>query len=199
MKLDYTLLHDWFGVTEKEGGFPLTDLSPGHRLLLVSGSSLTFNLELLFGSRVRAEVTSATVTDLDREDALYLEETRGGPAMERNVWLTVKGKRLVYARTVMPLDCIQKRLVQKLNDHPEEPLGRILQSEKVHFVKDRLEVGLVRCDEAAKGLGLDGNTPMVARRYRLLNRHDKDGWIIKAALTEVFSPGLIPCNEHTFC
>ncbi len=199
MKLDYTLVNDWFSVTEKGEVPPLAGLSPQHRLLLVSDSSLTLNLELLFGTRIKAEIRYSTVTGLDHEDAEYLEEPQGSPAMERNVWLTVEGRRLLYARTVMPLERIQKRLVKKIRENPEEPLGRILQSEKVPFAKDRLEVGLVRCREAAAGLGLDACTPMVARRYRLVNRHGSKGWIIKAALTEVFSPGLIPCNEHTFC
>ena len=46
------------------------------------------------------------------------------------------------------------------------------------------------CDSVTADLGLAQGSSLYARRYILYNKGER-GWVIKAAVTEVFSPALI--------
>lgn len=166
-------------------------LLPHQRLLLLSDGSLTLDLELLWKSALTVDLKFKGLTELSGEDAAYLEEEPGRGALERVVWLTINSKRLVYARSLIPLDRINKDLKEELEARSEEPLGRVLTAKKVFFSKKKLEVGVVRCETASTDLGLDHATPLVARRYILYNMERPDDWTIKAAVTEIFSPEAI--------
>ncbi len=190
-RFSYTLLRDWAGA---QGGAELPELEglePHQRLLLLSDGSMTLDLELLFGSPVEVEIKFSGTASLSAPDAAYLEEDEGASAQEREVWLTVRGRRLVYARSLIPAGRISDGLRAALDEHTGEPLGRVLTSNRVFFAKKKLDVAVVTCAAASKDLGVAPETPLLARRYVLYNTDDAGNWIIKAAVTEVFSPEIV--------
>ncbi len=190
MNFSYTLIGGWLS-SEKGFRGELGGLLPHQKLLLLSDGSLTLELELLWRSVVEVEVKFKGTTTLSKEAAEYLEEAPDKEAMEREVWLTIDGKRLVYAHSIIPLNCIEKGLKDALEAHSDEPLGRVLNTKKVFFSKKKLEVGKVVCRSAAADLGIEEDSPLIARRYMLYNDEGPGKWIIKAAVTEVFSPEII--------
>src|SRR5574337_1070273 len=109
MNFSYTLIGDWLS-SEKGFRGELGGLLPHQKLLLLSDGSLTLELELLWRSVVEVEVKFKGTTTLSKEAAEYLEEAPEKEAMEREVWLTIEGKRLVYAHSIIPLNCIEKGL-----------------------------------------------------------------------------------------
>lgn len=190
-RFSYTLLRDWFRADLERDRPELDGILPHQKLLLLSDGSMTLDLELLYNSKVGVEVRFKGTSPLPGEDASYLEEKPGEDAMEREVWLTVDNRRLVYAHTLIPLSCIEGGLKEELERYANEPLGRVLNANRVFFTKEKLEVGVVRCPTAAGDLGAPASIPFIARRYILSNREAASGWIIKASVTEIFSPGLV--------
>ncbi len=191
IRFSYTLLRDWFRAEMERDRPELNGILPHQKLLLLSDGSMTLDLELLYNSKVEVEVKFKGASPLPEEDAFYLEEKTDEAAMEREVWLTVDGKKLVYAHTLIPLSRIGGGLKRELERNANEPLGRVLTTNKVFFTKEKLEVGVVRCCSAAEELGSPASTPFIARRYILSNREASGAWIIKASVTEIFSPSLV--------
>lgn len=185
--ISYTLLQNWSARAALPAG-----LSNGEAALLFSEGSLTLELETLFGSRVDVELCHKGVTRLRAEDAAYLDEPPGTEAADREVWLLVEGRRFVYARTLIPSGRIDGALLSLLEENEAEPLGRVLSSSGIPLDKTRLEVGALRCPEVALALGLGPEIPLAARRYILYNRKKDGAWLLKAAVTEIFSPGIVP-------
>ncbi len=189
MKFSYRLVDGWHGAGE--GLRWAAGLKPHELLLLFSDGSMTLDLELLSGSRVEVELISKGFTRLSVDAAEYIGEAAGEKAMEREVWLTVNGGRLIYARTLIPLDCLGKGLLEALEEKKSEPLGRVLASKKIFFTKTRLEAGVIESAAAANGFEAPEDARLMSRRYIL--EDSRDGrWVIKAALMEVFSPAIIP-------
>lgn len=188
IKTGYTLIQEWRG----SGADALTTgLAPHQRLLLLSDGSLTRELELLSGERVDVELIYTGDAVLSEGEAAYLEERSGTDALEREVWLTAGGKRLVYAHSLIPGERVDRKLLDALGKNPNEPLGRVLVSKKIFFSKEKLEVCALKSERIANGFGVNEETAFIARRYVLFNK-ERDRWVIKAAVLEVFSPGLIP-------
>lgn len=190
MPFNYAILKDWFSAEEEKDRPELTGLLPHQKLLLLSDGSMTLDLELLWRSMVEVELKFQGLTKLGSE-AAYLEEGTGKDALEREVWLTVEDKRLVYAHSVIPLDRIEDAILNDILANSTEPLGRVLTTRKVFFAKKKLEVGVVACESAAADLGIDARTPLIARRYILYNNSSPTEWVIKAGVTEIFSPEII--------
>lgn len=196
--LSYTLIGRWLGAEEARTAPLLAALLPHQLLLLFSEGSMTVELELLSGARVDAEVVFTGCSPLRSEDAAFVGARPGQEAIEREVWLTAAGRRLLCARTLIPSGMIDERVRASLDEQGSEPLGRVLASMGVLFAKEGLEVGIVRSEAASRELGLAEQTPLFARRYILFNGGG-DSWTIKAAVTEIFSPALIPATagaEH---
>lgn len=196
----YTLLTEWAVAGEGVGpteGPELSRLKPEQRFLLLSEGSLTEELELLSGrpkktARVEAVVEFKAACNLTDEAAAYLGEVPQKPAMHREVWLTAGGRLLVYAQTLIPLERIEKGLLNALEMESSVPLGRLLSRRNIAVGKERLEVAVLKCPKAAMDLGLDADTPLMARRYILFKRASSGRWIIKAGITEIFNPAVIP-------
>ncbi|HHL40927.1 MAG TPA: chorismate lyase [Deltaproteobacteria bacterium] len=190
MMLSYTLVEPWREFADGHPPCEPAGLGPNQRLLLLSDGSLTLHLETLFSAPVRVELKHNGPCTLDAALARYLDVTPGAESLEREVWLTVEGRRLVYAHSVIPLRCTEPELLEALRQGAE-PIGRVLSARNTPVAKDRIEVGRVMCPKAARELGLDGTAVFEAKRYRLVNGRPEGGWIIKAALTEIFSPALM--------
>lgn len=172
----------------------LACLAPHQKLLLLSDGSLTRELEILTDGKVRAEVISTGTFEMSGQDANYLDTEPGCKALKRTVWLVASGKRLVYAHTVIPLKSVDADILKAIEKTPEEPLGRVFLEKGIFFTKDKLEFAVIRCPDAAKGLGLTKDAPLFARRCVLSNRPAKDRVRLRAAVIEVFSPEIVPCG-----
>ncbi len=213
-----TLVQNW---SRPQGGQADQGLVPGlgplgksQEELLLSSGSMTLALEGFAGSTIHAELIKKGRTTLSREISDYIGLAPGtacqagkeaNAALEREVWLTAGSRRLVYARTLIPLECIDARLLDLLEENSNEPMGRVLNSRNIPFSKKRLELGTLRCPPLAADLELDPDTPLIARRYVLFNEKgagsprraegdsgpDNNAWSIKAAVFEVFSPELL--------
>lgn len=185
-----TLLGSWLSPSDASSSSFLQGLAAHEKLLLFSEGSMTLELELLTGKRIDVELRLMGERPLDKGEAGFLGVKEGDPAMEREVWLLAGGERLLYAHTLIPLECIDRGVKEALDQMSSEPLGRVLTSKGVLFAKERLEAGLVLCEAASVDLGLSTESALYARRYILYNRSGA-GWVIKAVVTEVFSPRLV--------
>ena len=194
-------------------GAALEGLTEPQRGLLLSTGSMTLALEAFTGSTVRVELRKSERTELSEETAGYLDlssaqskkpinkKTRNKRALEREAWLTAGGARLIYARTLIPLDCIDAELLGRLESASVEPIGRVLASLKIPFGKRRLEIGTLRSAGTARDLGLDPETVFTARRYVLFNDAPPgdggegvltgENGLIRAAVFEIFNPALM--------
>ena len=190
MSFSYTLLDKWHRADSLIEEGAVKGLSDKERMILLSDGSLTLLLEALLSSRVSVEVKLSATAGLSPEAAAYLGEEPGLESIEREVWLMVKGTRLVYAHLVIPVSCIEPWLLAELKEGAE-PLGRVLQNREIPVLKEGLEIGVVRAPEVSADLSLDPETRLFARRYKLTNKKDGGGSLIKAEICEVLSPALV--------
>ncbi|MBZ0221128.1 MAG: chorismate pyruvate-lyase family protein [Candidatus Methylomirabilis sp.] len=192
----YSLLKEWLGAEEARNSPFIEGLLPHQKLLLFSEGSMTVELELLTRARVEAEVRLTGDTLLTPEEASCLQAAPGSKATEREVWLKAGGRKLIYARTLIPSNMIDPKLFEALygsgkgaGQNYSEPLGRVLAENGILFGKERLDIGIVRSPSVSLELGAPAETPLFARRYVLFNG-SAERWIIKAAVAEIFSPEL---------
>ncbi len=155
-------------------------------MILTSDGLLTTALQSLFLVPVEVEILRQEDCVLNDEAAGFLHLESGIPSHVREVWLKAKGKRIVFARSVIPLDGFPPSLLRALSEKPI-PLGLLLQETGRPTIKDRMKVcGLE--NRAAPGVPkpsfFPGDDPLWARRYRL-NHGDKNGVFIE----EIFSEG----------
>ncbi len=193
---------------ERVRGTALEGLTEPQRGLLLSTGSMTLALEEFTGSTVRVELRKSLRTELSEETGDYLglpltpgKKTINKRALEREAWLTAGGARLIYARTLIPLDCIDAELLDQLESESVEPIGRVLASRKIPFSKRSLEVGTLRSAPLARDLGLRPDTLFTARRYVLFNDAPPGdegevvltgrSGLIRAAVFEIFNPALM--------
>lgn len=199
MSFEYSLIKDW-ALAEDGGkrGCPyLKDLDTEKKLLLVSDGSLTLHMELIYASRVEIDLFCNEIRPLEKGVAEYLEVEGGIDTIERKLWLHIGGERYLYAHALIPEEYLEDELRSQLKYFGDEPLGRLLQRRGVPLIKDSIELAPVRCPDVALGLGLDGEIPLMARRYRLLNRGPGGEPVIKASITEIFAPTFIPYRGGT--
>jgi len=167
----------------------------GHeRRLLLSRGALMPGLESIFRAEVGIEVKRIGYSRLSPDIADYLNLEPDIKSLEREVWLTVNKKRLVFARSVFPVACTEKRLLDIIRKG-KEPLGRVISLSGMRPGKKSLEIGLFKDSPKLKGLGLAARAPFFARRYRLSNRKKSGQWITNCAVIEVFSSKLITAPE----
>ena len=68
------------------------------------------------------------------------------PSIEREVWLSVEGTKLVYAHLVIPVCSIEPWLLEALKEGTE-PLGRVLKAREIPVLKENLEIAVVNAPE----------------------------------------------------
>ena len=192
MRFDFTVINEWKDPGDGGGecASVASSLSAEERLFLFSDGSLTLHLEALFEEPVRVELLESDFTGLTGGTADYLVEQIDQRALEREVWLLTGGTRHVYAYSVMPLASVEPWLIEALVEG-DEPIGKILQSREIPVLKEGLEIAVVSSDGIARALGIAPDTPLFARRYKLLNKDSSGEWIIKAMVIEVISPELV--------
>lgn len=190
MSFSYTLIDEWHRADYLIEEGRLQGLSEKERMVLLSDGSLTFRLEALYSERVSLEVMRSATTVLDVASAKYLGEEPHIPSIEREVWLSVKGERLVYAYLVIPVSSIEPWLLSALEEGTE-PLGRLLKAREIPVLKQGLEIGVVNSPGLCADLSIDPETRFFARRYKLSSKLESGGWIINAEIYEFLSPALV--------
>lgn len=169
-------------------------LRPHQRLLLASEGSLTLDIEQLMEADIKVDLICMANGLLGLDAASYLQAAPGARVCERVVWLTAGKKRLVYAHTIFLLEDTDPAIIEFLDRCPDEPLGKVLNCRRISFAKSRMEAGIAVCEQAASSLGLARDARFAARRYVLADSGASTGESsrIKAAVTEIFSPEIIP-------
>lgn len=180
----YALERGWRGMDDPLPGFD------DDKALLFSGGSLTVALESLMASPVTAEVKFKARRPVGIDAASLLGSPSGALAMHRVVWLVSDKARLVFANTIIPIEGADAALLDELEARTQEPIGAVLGKKNITLVKENIETGVVMCQEAALDLSLDEKTAFVARRYLLSGRAGART-LLKAVVTEIFSPALI--------
>ncbi len=190
MSFSYTLSGEWHKADYLIEEDLLKGLSDKERMILLSDGSLTLQLEALLNARVSVEVKRSAASELSADSAKYLDEEPRADSIEREVWLSVNDERLVYAHLVIPVSSIEPWLLAALKEGAE-PLGRVLQAREIPVLKEGLEIGIVNAPELCADLSIEKDALLYARRYKLSNRKEDGGWIIKAEICEILSPALV--------
>lgn len=194
ISFSYRLVALWQDMRFDPAKALVAGLRPHQRLLLASGGSLTLDIEYLLETEIKVELMCRQDCLLSAEAASYLQAAQGAQACERVVWLKAGKMRLVYAHTVFLLESTDPSILEYLDRCPDEPLGKILNLRHINFTKSRMEVGVVSCGQAASVLGMAQDTLFIARRYVLADAGPSTAQAgrVKAVVTEVFSPEIIP-------
>ncbi len=190
--LQYSILEPWRALSG--GRSPFAGLRVSEERFLCSPDSMTSLLEEIYGAGIEVEAVVRERRTLDSRSAACLRASEGGEALVRGVWIKAGEEPLIYAFSLIPLESLESGLLLSLEGGRPEPIGRTLLSQGVSFTKEAMEAGIIRCPVVAEGLGIPAETPFFARRYLLVGEKDR-ALVIKAAITEVFSPGLIS-TEH---
>ena len=190
--LQYSIVLPWTGLSG--GRSPFTGLRGREERFLCSPDSMTSLLEEIYGPGVEVAAVVRERRPLDPRSAAYLRASEGSEALVRGVWIRADERPLIFAFSLIPLETLERGLLQVLEANEPEPIGRTLRSQSVAFTKDAMEAGVIRCPIVAQGLGQPAETAYFARRY-LLHGTKNDRLVIKAAITEVFGPELISA-EH---
>ncbi len=169
-------------------------LSPAIRSLILSTRSLTCELEALYGVGVEVELKRVGSRVMEPELSLYMGIPSGSRGFEREVWLTIDGRRLVYAVSIFSMEHTEERLISILKE-ARKPMGRVFVEENIAFTKEALEIATEITDNRKFGFPVEGGSP-AARRYRFSRKDGAGRWLVKGAVAEVFSPELIEFEEH---
>lgn len=160
-------------------------IPPALRMILTSDGLLTTALQSLFLGAVDVEILRQEKSVLDEEPAGFLRLEPGISSHVREVWLSSRGKKIVFARSVIPLDGFSRGLLRTLSEKPI-PLGLLLQETGHPTIKDRMEVCRIE-DQRPQGIPdspfFSRGEPLWARRYRL-NHGDKNGVYIEEIFSE---------------
>ncbi|MBI5892429.1 MAG: chorismate lyase [Deltaproteobacteria bacterium] len=180
----------WFKFEEAIDLFSRLSMAMPERLLLSSDGSLTRLLESVYLSPIEVEVKNQKTEQIDAAAADYLGVSSNQDAVIRDIWLTKGRQRLVYANSVFPTSGLDKGFLEKLI-RGYEPLGHLLRSHNFLTLRDNWEIGIIQCPDAALDLSIPIDTPLWARRYRLLANPLTTGNGITAAIMEIFSPDVL--------
>ncbi len=197
MQITYEVENSWLTAEGPRDGSTLLSLHASEEELLFSGISMTQHLEELLGAPIEVETRVGRTVRIGPEEAAKLEVNVNAKSQEREVWLSIKGRKLVYAHTLIPLVLIDEALMKTLKERNDEPIGRVLTSLEIPFSKKALEVAILTSAEVADELGLAPDTRLVARRYILYNDTSDttiESPAIQAAVTEIFNPEIVSCR-----
>ncbi len=197
MQITYEIENSWMTAEEPREGSTLLSLHASEEELLFSGTSMTQHLEELLGAPIEVETRVGRTMRLGPEEAKALGVNVNAKAQEREVWLNIKGRKLVYAHTLIPIVSVDEALLRTLKERKDEPIGRVLTSLKVPFLKKALEVAILTSAEVTAELALPPETRLVARRYILYNDTSDttiESPAIQAAVTEIFNPEIVSCR-----
>src|SRR5574341_1490413 len=142
------------------------EVAPVLRLLLVSDGSMTTALEALRMGRITVEVVRQGEESIDDDTARRLDVAARQTAVSRHVWLTHAGERLLYAVSVLPLECLAPEVATEVR-RGIEPLGRLFDTKSRAVIRDGLRIGRIQNSDLAQAFGADPADGLWCRAYRL--------------------------------
>lgn len=154
--------------------------------LVLTDELLTGKLEALVGSPIEVILESAVEITIDDDRARHLGVESGSKGLSRTVWLTSRGKKLIYANTVISVEETDAKLFRSLKVS-NEALGSIALNTDLKVHKDKLEIGTVSIKEINKGFGLNFDEKLLGRRSRMFI----DNAMLNASIIEVFHSDII--------
>ena len=178
----------WLDARKWQATAAARELHPDVGSLIVSTKSLTYELEALYGESLMVELNKVGYLTIEGELAQYMGVAAGTKGLDRQVWLTIKGRRLVYARSIFSVEHTEQRLIALLKQE-RRPIGRVFVEEKIAVSKEALEIATEIKDNRQFGFSPQDGHP-VARRYRLSRRDEAGRWYVKGVVFEVLSPEL---------
>jgi chorismate-pyruvate lyase len=141
-------------------------MDPILRMLLMSDGTVTTSLQALIRTPISVEVFRHKEIRIDQATAEFLTAKPGSDALARDVCLTGKGRRLVYASSIIVLEGLRGPLLEALLTG-EKPLGSLLQESGEPVMRDRLQIACIADPSGIKWIGLGGPGPIWMRRYRM--------------------------------
>ncbi len=148
--------------------------------LLYDGSLVRFFRALLL-SDITVNVTGQKDAGMCFEMAKFLDSKEGTAAIVRDAWLHTKGKKFVYAHSVIDTSGIAEPLKREIS-RKNRPVGILLSDYNMPLLRDQLFITRIRSDYLAEHFSIIEDT-LWARCYRL---RASDGF--NAAILEIFSP-----------
>lgn len=159
--------------------------------LVLTDELLTGKLEILVGSPIEVILESVFEVSIDDDRATHLGVNKGTKGLSRTVWLTSKGKKLIYANTVISIDGTDEKLLQSLKTS-KMALGNIALSTELKVNKDNLQIATLTNKEINKGFSLSENEKLLARRSRMFIENN----ILNASIIEVFHSDIIGLQNN---
>lgn len=144
-------------------------MDPILRMLLTSDGTITASLQALMMSPIGVEVFGQEEIRIDKAVAEFLSTRTDSEALARDVWLTGKGRRLVYASSIILLDALRRPLFEALRTGVK-PLGLLLQESGEPVIRDRLQIACITDPSGRRRIGLPGTGASWSRRYRMTIR-----------------------------
>ena len=159
-------------------------IPPVLRVLLTSDGTITTALQALLLTPIGVEIIRQEEVRLDAAAAEFLAVEPGLDALARDVCLTARGRRWVYASSVLLTDGLPRPLLAALRTR-RKPLGLLLNESGKPLTRDKLRIAQITNREAARVLGFPEDGSLWARRYRM-----SLGEKLWADIREFFSPDL---------
>ncbi|MFQ5329950.1 MAG: chorismate--pyruvate lyase family protein [Thermodesulfobacteriota bacterium] len=190
MKFSFTLVNGWNGAGGRSAVITDNQLQPHQLLLLLSDGSLTSHIETLYNSPLAIEIVESGGVSLGEEDATFLGVNKGDKAVMRSTCLLIDGRRLVYAKSLLPTGNLEGKVVEDVAAS-EVPLGRLLARSHPFSRKERSEMAVVSSPSIARALEIAEDTLFWARRYLLLAQSESGGSALRTMVMEIFTPELM--------
>jgi len=181
---------NWMGFEEFLSYCRGNPVDPLLRLILASDGSMTHMLSALILHPIDLEAPRHEETQAGAEIAGYLGIEADQKVITRDVWLRHGGQKLLYAHSIIPVTQSGKDFWEEIIQK-NRPIGYFFGEQGLLTLRDRLSIGMVRCEEMAKDLDLQSDQTFWARRYRLTVKEK-----LTAIILEVFSPALF--NRRDF-
>ncbi len=151
------------------------------RLTLLYDGSLVKFFRVLLLSDIEVDVSGQKEVSMGFEMAKFLDSKEGTTAIIRDAWLNIKGKKFVYAHSVIDTSCISEPVKRDIS-RKNKPVGVLLSDYNMPLLREQLFISRIKSDYLAEHFSTIEDTFWV-RCYRL---RGSDGF--NAAILEVFSP-----------
>lgn len=175
----------WFDLNELDKHHLLKPLSPTARLLLTSDGSMTQMLEALTFSSASMVVEKQELLPAGHPLPELINRADTKEVLAREAWLYAGGKKLIYAHSLLTVSEENDRAINSIKE-TNKPLGKVLREDCVKTLRTSCKIGKVRSSSISTSLGIDPETLLWARYYKLNTDSGIDGIIF-----ELFSPELL--------
>lgn len=175
----------WFDLDELDKHHLLKPLSPTARLLLTSDGSMTQMLEALTFSSASMDIERQGLLPAGHQLPELISASDTKEVLDREAWLYAGGKKLIYAHSLLTVSEGNETAIDSIKE-TNKPLGKVLREDCVKTLRTSCRIGTVKSSGISTSFGIDPETILWARYYRLNTDSGIDGIIF-----ELFSPELL--------